>query len=345
MTTPPLRLPLSLDGLDAAWLQRALAIAHPGTQVDAVRHARVLGGSLTKVELEVDYGSNPHHVPSSLYVKAAFEDHGIPVSMRSEALFYAVVRPLIDVNAPQCFYAEADGQDGIVVMANLVAQGCTITDPVQPWSPSKVADGLAQLAGLHAGWWGEGRVPDIPVLDGANALGAVLMAEGYWEMCVDGPTGQRVPARFRDREQMRPRIQALWALDHEWPRCFLHGDAHLGNTYVDGDGRPGFLDWGGVTSGHWAREVCYFLAGALSVDDRRHHEETLLAGYLDALAELGVADAPGWDAAWLSYRRHMIHGLLWFLCPTQMQPVEVIDANVARFAAAAEDHAVDTLFS
>jgi len=125
----------------------------------------------------------------------------------------------------------------------------------------------------------------------------------------------------------------------------VHGDAHLGNTYLDADGRPGFLDWGGVTAGHWAREVCYFLAGALSTDDRRAHERDLLAGYLDALTELGVTAAPVADEAWLDYRRHLVHGLLWFLCPTQMQPEAIINANVARFGAAVTDHEAASLFA
>ena len=58
----------------------------------------------------------------------------------------------------------------------------------------------------------------------------------------------------------------------------------------------------------------------------------------------GADPVPGWDEAWLSYRRHMLHGLLWFLCPTQMQPLEIINANVERFGAAASDHQVDRLF-
>ena len=110
------------------------------------------------------------------------------------------------------------------------------------------------------------------------------------------------------------------------------------------DGRAGFLDWGGVKAGHWAREVCYFMAGALGVEDRRTHEADLLRGYLDALSGHVAGPAPAWDEAWLSYRRHFLHGLLWFLCPTQMQPVDIINANVERFAAAATDHEIDTLF-
>jgi hypothetical protein len=75
------------------------------------------------------------------------------------------------------------------------------------------------------------------------------------------------------------------------------------------------------------------------------HEEELLRGYLLGLAERGADPAPNWDDAWTSYRRHAVHGLLWFLCPTQMQPLEVITASVGRFATAATDHGADALFA
>lgn len=337
-------LPQTLDDVTATWLQASLAATFPGTEVAGLAHGEVIHGSLTKARLEVDYDANPHRLPTSLYLKAAFEDHGIPVSVRSEAVFYEIGRPLVDVVAPRCLHAAHDDADGVVVMENLLAREARITDPTEPWSPELVADGLAQLAHLHGRWWGEGLVPGIPDFEGSNALGAVLMAEGYWEECVAGPTGVHVPGPFRDRETTGPWVRELWGLDTQRPRAFCHGDAHLGNTFVDPDGRAGFLDWGGVKAGHWAREVCYFMVGALGVEDRQNHEADLLRGYLEVLAGAGADPVPGWDEAWLDHRRHCLHGLLWFLCPTRMQPVEIINANVARFGAAVTDHEVDSLF-
>lgn len=341
---PAVPLPRSIEEVTPAWLSSAFGSGYGGTEVRALEAAEVVHGSLTKVRFDVTYAANPHDLPSSLYLKAAFEDHGIPVSVRSEAVFYDVARPEISVHAPVAFAAVHDDEHGVVVMQDLIASGCTITDPRVAWSVDLVRDGLTQLAGLHARWWGEGLAPGIPDFEGSNALGAVLMEAGYWEACVEGPTGIHVPEPFRDRERSRPWVEELWRLDRTRPRAFCHGDAHLGNTFVTADGGAGFLDWGGVKAGHWAREVCYFMAGALSPEDRRAHEETLLREYLDALGTAGADPVPPWDEAWLTYRRHFLHGLLWFLCPTQMQPEDIINANVARFGAAATDHAVDTLF-
>ncbi|MGE4607717.1 MAG: phosphotransferase [Myxococcota bacterium] len=338
------RLPESVDEITAGWLTSALIVRHPGTLVAEATQTWVIRGSGTKIALELVYESDPAGLPTSLIVKAALEEHGIPVSIRPEAFFYDIVCPQISVSTPRCVYSAHDEEPGVVVLENLLARGCQMTDSIAGWGVDAVRDALAQLASLHVRWWGQGHVPGVPDFAGSNALGAVLMEPGYWESCVAGPTAEYVPEPFRDREQMARWVPVLWALDNSEPRCLLHGDAHLGNTYIDADGRPGFLDWQSICAGHWGREVCYFVAGALSIEDRRTHEESLLRGYLDALAAGGADPVPGWDEAWLSYRRHMLHGLLWFLCPTQMQPLEIINANVERFGAAASDHQVDRLF-
>jgi Ecdysteroid kinase-like family len=47
---------------------------------------------------------------------------------------------------------------------------------------------------------------------------------------------------------------------------------------------------------------------------------------------------PGFDDAWLAYRRHHLHGLMFALCPPGMQPGEVCTLMGDRYAAAAIDH-------
>jgi hypothetical protein len=92
--------------------------------------------------------------------------------------------------------------------------------------------------------------------------------------------------------------------------------------------------------GPWAYDVAYFIGGALSVQDRRGHEQSLLSGYLAALQ---AADGPvvSMDDAWPDYVRHTLHGFLWAATPAVMQPLERVVAMAERYAAAIEDH--DTL--
>ena len=118
----------------------------------------------------------------------------------------------------------------------------------------------------------------------------------------------------------------------------VHGDAHIGNAYIEADGHVGFVDWQTVAVGSWVHDVNYFLVSALDVPDRRAHERDLLGHYLKVLATFGVS-APGLDEAWSDYRRATVHGFLGWLCNLdQWQPAEVNTATYARFGMAMIDH-------
>jgi len=120
----------------------------------------------------------------------------------------------------------------------------------------------------------------------------------------------------------------------------LHGDEHLGNLYIEPDGRPGFLDWQ-VKRAPWSQGVSYFMVGGLDSGDRRNWERGLLAHYLDRLAANGVK-APSFEHAWLSYRRDILYGfLVWVVNDSQYQSEIVNVANTVRFGTAMLEH--DTL--
>jgi hypothetical protein len=78
----------------------------------------------------------------------------------------------------------------------------------------------------------------------------------------------------------------------------VHGDPHVGNTYVRADGGAGLLDWQVVFSTRGVREISYFVTSALDRDLRRALEKELIQRYLDGLAAAGVPDPPSFEAAW-----------------------------------------------
>ena len=96
------------------------------------------------------------------------------------------------------------------------------------------------------------------------------------------------------------------------PQTLLHGDPHIGNTYVLPGGRVGFLDWQVLRRGNWSLDLGYFLQGALTTSDRREHEVALLEQYRDALG-LPTAELPSADEIWLRYRASVAHGLCTWL--------------------------------
>lgn len=128
------------------------------------------------------------------------------------------------------------------------------------------------------------------------------------------------------------------------PTTLLHGDAHVGNTYLvpDGSGKHtvGFLDWQVARRGNFALDLGYFLQGALSTEDRRRNERSILEAYRDALG-LPADEMPSLDEIWLRYRASVAHGLTLWLCTASAgelwQRPDIALALAQRYSAAYED--------
>jgi aminoglycoside phosphotransferase (APT) family kinase protein len=121
-------------------------------------------------------------------------------------------------------------------------------------------------------------------------------------------------------------------------QTLLHGDAHIGNTYVLPDDGVGFLDWQVVRRGNPSVDLGYFLQGACTVENRRAAERELVEEYRLAL-ELGKDELPSLEDTWLRYRASTAHGLaLWLVtAASDWQRLEVSLALSERYAAAFVD--------
>ena len=71
----------------------------------------------------------------------------------------------------------------------------------------------------------------------------------------------------------------------------VHGDYRLDNLMFPPDGEGvSAVDWQTLTIAPPGRDLGYFLATSLHVDDRRAHQDMLVATYADEVRRLGVAD-------------------------------------------------------
>ena len=73
---------------------------------------------------------------------------------------------------------------------------------------------------------------------------------------------------------------------------------------------------------------------------REAEERELLRTYLAELAAHGVTDVWQEDEAWLRFRKHTAHGLLWFASPEEMQPAAIVEAHAERFGVAADEYGI-----
>ena len=307
----------------------------------------VIWGTATKVFVHLTYrGDGAEGMPATVCVKGGFNPELRPMAAPgylAEARFFAQLAPALDMPLPRSWFAGEDpGNDqGIVVFEDLRDRPVRFPTMVDPLDATTVAAALRVLASGHAATWDGAGLGAISWLTVGSPVQRqiirIMLGEDHWKHHLSLPRGEGLPAVMLDRERVLSGFERLWAHDDSSPHVLSHGDAHMGNLYLQPE--PGFLDWQGVCRAPWADDVTYLIGGALEPEERRAHERDLLAGYLDALAASGVTP-PDFETAWTEYRRHHLHGFVWLLVPEAMQPEPVCAAMGRRYATACDDHRV-----
>ena len=338
-------MPASLDEVTAEWLTAALSQRFPGTVVTSVSRGTTVRATGTKQRLMLDYNDAGHaqRLPPTMWFKSGLEEHSdhVRTSHARESLFYREIQPLGLINAPTGYYAETDDAGySAQLFEDLLARNARFGSAARPVSVPVAAQTLAMLARLHAHWW---RAPELAKLGppgGSLATDGIvlrIMTDEAWTHALarDGAT---LPAELQTGAAARAGMEKLWAYDRASDAlCMVHGDAHPGNMFFEQDDRPGFLDYQRLMQCDWAHDINYFLVSSCDAGEMATHERTLIDGYLQAREELGVPVMDR-DAAWLSYRRHTMYGLVWNVVPAAMQTEETCAIISSRFNAAAARH-------
>ncbi len=337
-------VPSDWSEITPEWLTAALATHHPGAVVDAVEVAMRDDGTNRRARLAVTYSSGSG--PATVFVKAVDPDHRAMIEMTSgllhePRLFASNVE--LPLEHPLVYAAPIDeaAKDFMLVMEDLTARGADPRDATRPLTPDQAADGVFGLARMHGRYWGtrlerpelEWLEPFVP-WDGMQyaPLPAALDRLGD-----DAPAS--VHALTIDElveDVWKPYVRTLTT----GPSTLLHGDAHVGNTYLMPDGTVGFLDWQVARRGNFGLDLGYFLQGAVTTADRRAHERELLEVYRDAL-DLPTDEMPSADEVWLRYRASAAHGLTLWLCTASAgelwQRPDIALALAQRYSAAYDD--------
>jgi hypothetical protein len=348
-----LRVPDTLaEVLEPGWMSAALGQRFPGLELTSVHPGPVVSRVSTNARFRIECdGGLPPGLPPDLCVKGYFADcSDLAAASRTagvpEALFYRHLAPTAGVRTLDCFYADVDPEThhGVIITGDVVAQGGTFLDALSPYSADQVAESLEQYAVLHGRTWGAAR-SDEPWL--APRLRATMRARGLREISgnFEGPIGSGVPPEVRDPQRLLDAVEVLAAaLDTPMPGCLLHGDAHVGNLYLDADGRSCLVDWQLVQRGPWALDVGYHLACTLSTEERRRSEPDLLAQYLDRL-RYETADAPTWEAASRQIAVGMVYGFFLWAITLKVDP-SITTVMLERLGGAVADHgALETVMA
>jgi hypothetical protein len=104
---------------------------------------------------------------------------------------------------------DAERQQGIIIMDDLVARGVTFCHALEPQSYEQVARRLGVLAGFHASSWGSaelepgGRWGDLPdFFDVMRDFFDRNLSPESWKRNIVAPRGAATSVRFHDRDWM-----------------------------------------------------------------------------------------------------------------------------------------------
>lgn len=320
MGTPPVEqpeIPESWDDVTPEWMTSALQRAFPGIEVSDVELVLRDDGTNRRARFGISYASGSG--PDSVFIKASDPDH-TELNARTGGVFnetrlFSTGVP-VPVDHPRVFLTLMDEPRlaFTMVMEDIVARGCDPRDATRPMTIDQVTSGVRSLARLHSRYWGD-RLEAEPALSWVEPFVAWkgVMARGI-------DIGME-----RAGDSIPPEVSALRGSQIEddlWARfiptltqgapTLLHGDPHIGNSYVTADDGVGFLDWQVVRRGGSTLDLGYFVQGALTVQDRRASESDLVREYLAAL-ELPGGERPTQAEIWRRYRASAIHGLTMWL--------------------------------
>jgi hypothetical protein len=316
VSAPP--VPATLDELlDPEWLTAALGVKFPGVEVVGATLGPITERVSTNARFTIETAAPlPPGLPPSLCAKGYFSDVGraTPSVGAIEATFYRELAPVSGVRTLQSVYADVDPETlhGVVISADVIVAGGQFLDALSPYTIEQVAASLEQYATLHARTWRDDHWSRQGWLRPPRA--GFTRARGLpdIETNFDGQNGTRVPVDVRDAPRLLHAYEVLIASEPEPAGLpVIHGDAHIGNLFLDAERRPCLIDWQMVSHGPWGLDIGYHITSALPVTDRERAERDLLRHYLDELRAHGI-DPPRWDDAWDEYRRGMVYGFfLW----------------------------------
>lgn len=358
MTTPApgTVFPSDLHDLTPAILGAALSEWRPGVAVEradivaAKRCGDGIASTADRVVLDLSYAPGTGAgLPRRLILKTMLASPHAPAAMyENEVRFYRELRGDLDIETPAAFASSFDPATGRfgILLEDLEARNARFPSALDPVSVDEVRSIVGHLATLHAQFW------DSPRFAGDLAWVATPTSGGMFQVfdrigleLIEDQVGRHpfkqelIAPLGRSVAEMWDLLWTVQARHGEAPTTLLHGDPHIGNTYLLPGARGGLLDWQLMMRGRWAHDVTYLLVTSLDPETRRVHQRDLLGGYLDRLAEAGTSGVPSTADAFEQYRSAALWGLVigWLICPPENYGPEITAANISRTVAAVED--------
>lgn len=352
-------IPVSAEEITADWLTAVLCDRHADARVLSFEIPGGSTGTSTRHGLRLTYNDAgvAAGLPTELYTKTTSSVtqrliQGLAGIIEGEIDFFNKVRPRIDIETPHGYHSAVDRRSwrSISVLENIsVTRGATFLHSNVHFDRKAIEDLLSDLATLHGTMWEDPEVTrsDSWMPTPHDLLMSIKTSINMRKRSVIGADRAKavVPTSLREQaDDLWFAFERSMAQATLGPRTFLHGDAHVGNTYRTSEGRTGYTDWQMVRRGSWAFDVALSMTTVLDVEDRRAWERDLLGFYLERLAKAG-GEPPELEAAWDLYRAQALypyHSWTYTIgrgpLQPKMQPDELCLPIIERSAAAIIDH-------
>jgi hypothetical protein len=351
-----IRHPVDGCGVTAEYLNQLRAVSGQDECFERVRvkESRTYGDQMVstagRVLFSADYRTGKGAgLPEQLMLKIARTDDDVMAPFyANEVAFYNCLRPELAIEAPLSLGGHYDSRTRHfgLLLEDLTAYGAHFPNVLESVSTAQIRSLLDVLAKVHARFWNSDRFSgDLQwvgsALDGDVAFLLNDAAAPNIQHEIDNQKfkNELVGMIGWSGEELRAGMKAMHLHQQSLDQCLVHGDTHLGNTYLLPDGKSGLLDWQLMGRGHPMHDVSYIIATGLSIADRRIHEQELLRYYLDQLGEAGAVNPPGFDESWTEYRRSQIWNVYvgWLTTPVVNYGWEINVMNHIRLVFAFTD--------
>ena len=261
--------------LTPEWLNPVLSSRFPGVEVTAVTPGPIVERVSTNARFKIE-GTIPEGLPPALCAKGYFSEAGQGAARRRacpRSASTATSRiPSVCARSTACGPTSTPRPShGVVITEDAVEAGATFCSALDPCTVERVADQLGQFAKSSMRTRGSNRRSSPPTRRLATRSGVHperAWAEGDQRKLRRAPTASTCPTARATRRRSSTRTSSCRRSAPGAGWTIAHGDAHVGNTFVDGEGRGCLVDWQVIQFAPWWIDVGYHIASALEPDVR-----------------------------------------------------------------------------
>jgi hypothetical protein len=342
---------LTLEQLNAVIHTRYPAVSIESFELlDSRQYGEQMVSTSGRAILKLHFAAGaPQDLPDRVVCKLALgADSVMAAFYENEVQVYTRLRPDLLIEAPRSLGALYDAQSGqfVLMLEDLGQRGARFPNVTQDVALSAIETLVDTVATLHASHWESPRFSgDLSWLQ-SHVQGRVShlmneLAPPLIQHEIDTQVFKReMVQRLRTTgPELLAGVRCLQRHQSRLPQTLLHGDTHLGNTYLLPQGSAGLLDWQLSVRGYCMHDVSYLLVTSLPIALRREHERSLLDRYRERLLALGVKNAPTAEHLWDEYRRAVVWGVYvgWLTTPVVNYGWEINVVNHLRLTTAYED--------